>query len=190
MIRGAISPESSSVRQQDKGVVDVLAALCFLLLAACFMDYRKKKIPNFLIAAIALLGMALRILQDGAGGAAVYIGQAVMVICLFYFLFRLGTVGAGDVKLFGVTAGCLPFKKILLFLFVSLLIAAIISLVKIWKKKYFWERLRYLTGYLSDVWKSGNWKLYSESSMAEADVGICLSGPILVSLLLYLGGAY
>ena len=121
---------------------------------------------------------------------AAFAAQAVMVICLLYFFFRLGTLGAGDVKLFGVTAGFLPFKKILVFLFFSLLIAAIISLIKLWKKNYFWERMQYLAGYLTDVWKSGRWRLYLENKEDNSDVEICLSGPILFSLLLYLGGVY
>ena len=167
-----------------------MAVLCVMLTAACWMDYRKKRIPNLLITAMFLYGMVWRFSREGAGGTAAFAVQAVMVICLFYLFFKLGAMGAGDVKLFGVTAGFLPFKKILIFLFISLLIAAIISLIKLWKKKYFWERLQYFAGYLADVWKSGRWRLYLESGEENTDVGICLSGPILLSLLLYLGGVY
>ena len=167
-----------------------MAALCIMLTAACWMDYRKKRIPNFLIITMFLYGITWRFFREGVGGMASFAGQAVTVICLFYFLFRLGALGAGDIKLFGVTAGFLPFKKILIFLFVSLLIAAIISMIKLLKKKYFWERLQYFAGYLADVLKSGRWSLYFESGKENSDVGICLSGPILFSLLLYLGGVY
>lgn len=167
-----------------------MAALCVMLTAACWMDHRKKKIPNLLIVVMALFGMGWRFWREGAGGMASFAGQAVTVICLFYFLFCLGAVGAGDVKLFGVTAGFLPFKKVLIFLFVSLLTAAAISLVKLWKKKYFWERVRYLAEYLAGVWKSGRWSLYVESGVNDPGSGVCLSGPILFSLLLYLGGVY
>ena len=167
-----------------------MAVLCVMLTAACWMDYRKKKISNLLVIAIFLYGMVWRFFEEGLSGTATYAGQAVAVISLFYFLYRLGALGAGDVKLFGATAGFLPFKKILIFLFVSLLIAAIISLIKLWKKNYFWERLQYFARYLTDVWKSGKWRLYLENDEEKSDVGICLSGPILFSLLLYLGGAY
>lgn len=167
-----------------------MAALCVMLTAACWMDYRKKRIPNLLITAMFLYGMIWRFFREGAGGVAAFVAQAMAVICLFYALFRLGALGAGDIKLFGVTAGFLPFKKILTFLFISLLFAAIISLLKLWKKKYFWERLQYFAGYLVDVCKSGRWRLYLESGEENPDVGICLSGPILFSLLLYLGGVY
>ena len=167
-----------------------MAALCVMLMTACWMDYRKRRIPNLLIMAIFLYGMAWRFFTEGAGGIAAFAAQAVIVICMLYFFFKLGAIGAGDVKLFGAVAGFLPLKKVLIFLFISLLIAAIISLIKLWDKKYFWERLRYFAGYLADVWKSGRWKLYLESGGESPDVGICLSGPILLSLLLYLGGVY
>ena len=167
-----------------------MAALCAMLTAACWMDYRKRRIPNLLILAMFLYGAGWRLFSEGVGGLAAFAVQALTVICLFYFFFRLGAVGAGDVKLFGVTAGFLPFEKILIFLFVSMLAAATVSLVKFWKKKYFWERFRYLAGYMADVWKSGKWRLYLENRTDNSDACICLSGPILFSLLLYLGGAY
>lgn len=167
-----------------------VAALCCLLFAACCVDYRKRKIPNLLIAAMVLFGALWRFGQEGAGGIAFFLLQAMAVMCVFGFLFRLGTLGAGDVKLLGVTAGYLPVNKILLFLFVSLLIAAMISMVKLWKKHMFWERLYYLTKYLADVWASGQWRFYFAEGTGSADIGICLSGPILFSLILYLGGVY
>lgn len=64
-------------------------------------------------------------------------------------------------KLLGVTAGYLPAEKILVFLFCSLLVAAMISLAKIWKR---------------DGKRRGG--------------AVCLSGPVLVSVLLFLGGVY
>lgn len=167
-----------------------MAAVCVMLLAACRMDYRKKKIPNVLILSMGILGAGWRFLREGIGGAAAYLIQAAAVMCLFYFLFSLGVVGAGDVKLFGVTAGCLPFSKIFIFLFMSLLFAAMISLLKLLKKRCFWERLRYFAEYAAAVWKSGKWRLYREIGADDADAGVCLSGPILLSLLLYLGGVY
>ena len=166
-----------------------MAALCVLLMAACWYDYRKKKIPNVLIATPVMFGVGWRLWSEGIVGVLFYLGQAAMMTILMYFLFQIGTVGAGDVKLFGVTAGFLPFKKIFLFLFISLFIAAMISFLKLLINKNMGKRLRHLVSYLADVIRSG-WKLYPENGLDFPEVGICLSGPILVSLLLYLGGVY
>ena len=167
-----------------------MAVLCVLLAAACCFDYRYKKIPNFLIVVTVALGAAWRFYQGGAWEAACYAGEAVMVMFLLYPLFKVGTVGAGDVKLLGVAAGYFPVRKILIFLFLSLMIAAVFSLVKMVRKRYFLERMGYLFDYIKDVVRSGKIKLYLQDEQDRGAVGICLSGPVLVSVLLYMGGIY
>ena len=149
-----------------------LAALCIMLTAACGYDYRRKKIPNYLMALVAVFGVWYRLGESGIDGALSYLGEAVLIICLLYPFFKIGSIGAGDVKLFGVTAGYLPFSRILVFLFVSLLISAMVSLFKMWKE--------------SNIC----WKLYLESRQEKQAAGICLSGPVLISILLYWGGVY
>lgn len=167
-----------------------MAALCILLAAACSYDYRRKKIPNFLIAFMAVLGVGWRFWEGSFCGALSYFGEAVCIMCLLYPFFKIGSIGAGDVKLLGVSAGYLPFSKILMFLFVSLLISAMISLFKMWKESNIRERMHYLLAYLTDVARSGSWHLYLENEREKQAAGICLSGPVLLSILLYWGGVY
>lgn len=167
-----------------------MALLCIFLAVACCFDYRYKKIPNFLIVMMAVSGIGWRFSQEGVLAAVSCVGAAALGMCLFYPLFKVGAVGAGDVKLLGVAAGYFPFKKILVFLFLSLLIAAVVSLVKIIRRGYLLERMRYLLDYLRDVAKSGAWKLYLKNEQDKEAVGICLSGPVLASVLLYMGGVY
>lgn len=167
-----------------------MAALCILLTAACSYDYRRKRIPNFLIAFMAVLGVGWRFWESGGYGALSYLGEAVLIMCLLYPFFKIGSIGAGDVKLLGVSAGYLPCSRILMFLFFSLLISAMISLFKMWKESNMQERMRYLFAYLTDVARSGRWHLYLENEREKQAVGICLSGPVLISILLYWGGVY
>ncbi len=167
-----------------------MVALCLFLVVACGFDYRWRKIPNFLILMIAMVGVLQHWSVSGMEGVLWYLGTVLLVAAMLYPIFKIGSLGAGDVKLLGVTAGYFPFKKILTFLFVSLLIAAMISLVKMWKKNNFTERLRYLFAYLADVCRSGNYKLYLENEADRRAVGICLSGPVLLAVLLHWGGFY
>lgn len=167
-----------------------MAALCVLLAAACYCDYRKKRIPNYLIIAIVLVSVIWRFLLEGLPGAITCVFQAVLIGAMLYPLFKIGALGAGDVKLFGATAGCLPFEKIFVFLFVSLLISAIISLAKLWKYDHLIERLQYFGEYLADIFKSGSFRLYLDGNSDDSNIRLCMSGPIFLSLLLYLGGAY
>lgn len=165
-----------------------MAVLCVILAAVCCYDYRDKRIPNYLVLFAAFWGVGWRAWGGTVFDLCCFLAQAAAVMVLLYPFFKIGGLGAGDVKLLGVTAGYLPFEKILGFLFCSLLIAAVISLMKMWKGNIFRERISYFSAYLQDVMRSGSWKLYQAS---EGDSGgIRLSGPILASMLLYLGGVY
>jgi len=160
------------------------------MITACGYDYCRRKIPNGLLIVVFLAGMGYRLQRDGPPGILLYLGQTAIAIALLYPLFKIGTVGAGDVKLLGAAAGYLPFQKIFLYFFVSLLAAAIISLGKLAANKNFRERLGVLTGYLKDIAKTGTLRPYSKADRDERAVSVCLSGPMLLSLLLYLGGVY
>lgn len=138
-----------------------MAALCVFLAAACNYDYRERRIPNNLIIWMAIIGAGWRLWRERAPGGLWYLGQAALVMATLYPFFKIGGLGAGDVKLLGVTAGYLPAEKILAFLFCSLLVAAMISVVKFRRK-----------------------------GGKRQSRGVCLSGPVLVSVLLFLGGVY
>lgn len=186
---GHLSPHSSRITIHGKGD-GVLAVLCILLAAACGYDYKDNRIPNYLIAMMVIWGGSWRLRRGGLPDMLFYLGEAALVIALIYPFFKIGTIGAGDVKLLGVTAGYLPFEKILTFLFLSFLISATISLIKMGKENNFGERMRYLSEYLADVIRSGCWRLYLEGEADRSAVGICMSGPVLIGVLLYLGGVY
>lgn len=174
--------------QERKGD-DYLAALCVLLTAACSYDYRDRRIPNYLILLTAISGMGWRS-WNGVSGILFYLGQALLVMLLLYPFFKIGGLGAGDVKLLGATAGYLPFEKVLAFLFYSLLVAAVISVIKMWRKHIFGDRMRYLAAYLTCVIAQKSWQPYRGENGDRHSCGICLSGPVLISMLLYLGGVY
>ncbi len=167
-----------------------MAILCVLLVAACGYDYREGKIPNALLLLMLLFGAGWRFGREGPVGVLYCLGQMLGIICVTYPLFKISTLGAGDVKLFGVTAGFLPFQKLFSFLFISMLAAAIISFCKLMKNKNLGERLSFLLHYLMRVEKSGRWLPYWQESQTGSRQGICMSGPVLAGVLLYLGGIY
>lgn len=167
-----------------------MAALCIFLTAACGFDYKENRIPNVLIGLMMILGAVWRFWNGESWNRLSYPVQAAAVMLLFYPFFKIGGLGAGDVKLLGASAGYLPLGKIPAFLFCSLLAAAVLSLAKMWKGKDFGDRMRYLWGYLSETVQRGSWQLYLENEREERSVGVCLSGPVFFSVLLYLGGVY
>ncbi len=167
-----------------------MVMLCIFLCIACYFDYRHSRIPNWLVAAALAVGVAEAFVRGGVLSVLYFLVSAVLTAALFYPLFRIGTLGAGDVKLFGVCAGYLPGEKILTFLFFALLFAAIHSLSRIAREPDPKERFLYFFDYLRDVAESGRWKLYFADKQEQRRSGVCLAGPILLSVLLYVGGMY
>ena len=122
-----------------------MVVLCLLLAVACLYDYLETRIPNWLIVMISLFGLGYRYWDAGGiVGAVGFLESSFIVLMCFYPLFKIGTIGAGDVKLFASVAGYLSGQTRVCFLFVSLLIAALISIVFILREKSAGERLRYL----------------------------------------------
>ena len=107
-----------------------------------------------------------------------------------YPLFKINTLGAGDVKLLSVTAGCLTRQVFWNFLLWSLLNAAIISLIKILKERNLKERMACLCFYVIDMLKTGQIKRYPAEKTGKNRGKICLAVPVLVSVLMHVGGVY
>lgn len=167
-----------------------MAAFFVLLLAVCCWDYRRRRIPNLLIFLLCVIGIFLRIKLAGAQGAAAYLKWCLLSGLCTYPLFKLGALGAGDTKLFSVCAGCLTGGEIIWFFFYSLLFAAIVSIVKLIKEGSGRERFFYFLDYAVSCVRAGQLRLYIEGERELAEAGICLSGPIALSMLLHLGGIY
>jgi prepilin peptidase CpaA len=70
-----------------------------LSLAACAFDVRTRRIPNWLTFAAAALGLAFHLTVNGAAGAGSSLAGLGVGGGLFFPLFALGGMGAGDVKL-------------------------------------------------------------------------------------------
>lgn len=86
---------------------DVLAGavLAVLLAAVCIADVRERRIPNSLVVAIALAGLAYSAwaLGPAAGAARAVMGAAIgFLFWLPWYLLRM--MGAGDVKFFAAAS--------------------------------------------------------------------------------------
>ena len=167
-----------------------MAVLCIMLAVICLVDYCKMRIPNGMILLIFLYGLGYHYRDTGGQGAAEWLFNCTIVLLLTYPLFKIGTLGAGDVKLFAVTCGCLSRQDIACFLVISLLISAVVSIIKMCKEGYVAERFRYFCAYMRGVCKERCWQLYFTNATEAKKAGVCLSGPILCSVLLHAGGVY
>ena len=166
----------------------------FLLLAGLFVaglyDYECRRIPNWLIALLLLWGLLRAWLTGGIPGLFLFVCLSVLITLVFYPFFRMGALGAGDVKLLGVCTPFLPCDEMLSFLFCTMVIGAFLGILHFAYYGNALERFRYLAAYIRDCLAEKRWKLYEENSRRSRRTGICMAGPILISTLLYLGGIY
>ncbi len=167
-----------------------MAALCASLGVVCLFDYRRRRIPNLLIAVILSLGAGRSLFQNGLAGAGEYLLAAAVILFLLYPLFRMGGLGAGDVKLLSVCAGYFPADKIFYFLFFSMLVSAIFSVIRLCRERDVRDRVSYFCAYVVAVARSGKWWFYLPQKGERKLSGVCMSGPILCSVLLGMGGVY
>lgn len=121
-------------------------------------------------------------------GVAGLLLQGTLLLVLTFPLYRIGSVGAGDIKLIALCCGFL--QRDYIFLFSMLLFAAIFSIFKLVRNHMTMERLRYFASYVAEVRRSGKWSLYVSDQRELGRVGICMSGPVFLALLLQLGGVY
>lgn len=130
--------------------------LLLLLAVAVITDSRYGKIPNWLIVIGLLVGIWV------AEERLEKIAVAVLIILIFYPLFTIGALGAGDIKCIAMISLYLKTEQILATLFFIFLTAAIFSVGKI----------------------------FYHHSLEQIKSKIHLALPILVGVLISIGGTY
>jgi len=75
------------------------AVVLVLSVVACVCDLRTRRIPNLLSFGGAALALAYSTWVGGVGGLVTSAGGWLVGVALFFPMFALGGMGAGDVKL-------------------------------------------------------------------------------------------
>lgn len=167
----------------------MLFLLMGLIVAALF-DYGCKKIPNWLIVLLFFWGMTREYILKGIPGLFSFPFFFFLIVFLFFPFFRIGTLGAGDIKLLGVCAPFFPSDRIIWFLFCTMAVAAFSAVLHFVYYGNAPERFRYLAEYTRECLERKEFGLYEERKKQTKKNTICMAGPVLISTLLYLGGVY
>ena len=107
-------------------------------LGAGWLDWRTRKIPNWLTVPGLLLGIAVHSVIGGWRGAVTSLEGAGLALAILLPLVVLRGLGAGDWKLMGAVGALLGPLGLLAFLFVSVLVTgALAAVTVIWKRRVF-----------------------------------------------------
>ncbi len=126
-------------------------SVCAVLIAtiAGFLDWRARRIPNWLTVPAFVAGIATNAFVSGTEGGLHSLegAGAVMIVLLPVVLLR--GLGGGDWKLMGALGAWLGPTRIIIVLLVTILVSGLLAVIQIIRKKRFvqtvrnmWELLR------------------------------------------------
>ena len=172
----------------------ILSVLVLLLLTAAICDFYRGKIPNILIAAGYCYGIICLLYQQEILRALPGIMVPVMVL---FPLYKIGTIGAGDIKLLSMLGFYFNFMETLFCIFLAFVLGAVFSIISFIRYKNFWERMTYLFSYLKKCFHMGRLQYYYSNSegknfsySVESKSKIHFAIPIFFSALLHMGGVF
>jgi len=124
-----------------------LAVVVPATLVACWIDYAKRKVPNWLNAALALAGMAAQTAYFGWSGLATALAGMVVGIGLLIVPWAMHGMGAGDVKLMGAIGAWFGPLMCLWAFAIGAVVGGLIAVVMItWSGKW-----RYASGNMAVI---------------------------------------
>lgn len=164
--------------------------LLLLLFLAALADLKTDRIPNGFIA----LGTAIGIM----GGIWIHTGlpqsvfSMLLAFLLMYPLFKIGALGAGDVKVFMMAGSFMEPGALLTVMASAFVIGAVFSLGKLLAERNGRERISYFLSYVAEVARTGHWKIYGEYMAQDYQLyrrnKIHFTVPVLFGVVMKLGG--
>ncbi len=124
--------------------------LYIFLICATILDCRSGRIPNILIGTALLIGAVLYG-RSSCQELFLYGVRVVLFAVPFMIFFCLRMLGGGDVKVIAIIGGFVGVRDGMIIIFLSLLIAAIASFVKMIHYGILKERMRILIQYIDRV---------------------------------------
>lgn len=103
--------------------------LISILIVAAVIDIRTQKIPNLLTFPTMVFGLVYYGVTNGWDGLLFSLGGLALGIGIFFILYMMGGMGAGDVKLMGAVGAIIGSKGILLTAFFSAIVGGVYALI-------------------------------------------------------------
>lgn len=106
-----------------------------LALVAGWIDWRTRKIPNWLTVSGFVLGLVTSAARNGARGAEASLLGAGIALALLLPLVWVRGLGAGDWKLMGALGACLGVWRVAVVMLGSALVAGMMAIVQVFREK-------------------------------------------------------
>ncbi len=126
--------------------------LLAVLAVGAWYDIREQRIPNWWCAIACICGMYLiwqRAPAEGKAWPLIFYGARLLTVVAVWFpLFRLRMIGAGDVKLMALIVGFLGFKNGASVILYGFFIGAVLAFLKMLACRNLLQRLTFFFAYI------------------------------------------
>jgi prepilin peptidase CpaA len=165
-----------------------------LVLSAAVVDVRSHRIPNRLVFAGALVGVALQSINTGFPGCLEALAGIAVGMGLFLPLYALRAMGAGDVKLMGMVGAFVgPGGAVAAALFACVaggVLAIAFALRNAQLRRLFWNLRLMLTGSFVEAVSGGRIEVVAPAtSVGQLPYGVAIAAGSIVYLTMAYWGA-
>ena len=110
----------------------VIIALLFIPLAAAiiYMDVRYRRIPNKLVFVMLIVGISLNFVFRGLPAVGSSLAGMALAFGMMFVLHLIGTMGAGDVKLFAAVGAIVGISSVLPTLLIVAVMGGLLAIAK------------------------------------------------------------
>lgn len=124
------------------GAQVIWISLLTMTISAALLDWRSRRIPNWLTVPGLLLGIAVHTVLAGWHGALFALKGAGLALLILLPLVLLRALGAGDWKLMGAVGAFLGWQLFLFVMFGSILASGVMAAVQVYRTGRVIETLR------------------------------------------------
>jgi len=118
--------------------------LILILVIAFISDIHTQLIPNWLTTSGVICGLLFHLFNNGLTGLCFALYGLGIAFTLFFILYLLGAIGAGDVKLFAALGAIAGTEFVLHFMVLSIMFAGFIGCILWLLQKQFANRVRWI----------------------------------------------
>lgn len=156
-----------------------------MLAAAVWMDVRTGRVSNRLIVFGLWIGCIRNLMEYGWYGGFHFLIQISIPVLVFYLLFLMHVLGAGDIKLFSVISSCIGLNRLVKVIVFSFLAGAVLSFLTLLRNKNLYSRLAYFSNYVRTALNTKSITKYDYKSDGKQNfihftiaifIGFCIGG--------------
>lgn len=145
------------------------------------------RISNRLIIPGLLTGFIRNLAESGWRGSIYFLIQISVPVLIFFLLFLMHALGAGDIKLFSVIGSCIGIEGLLKVIVYSFFVGAGSSYFVLIRNQNFYARMAYFFHYVKTSLCTKSIARYDYQSDGKQNF-IHFSVAILIGFFMYLGG--